>query len=97
MQMIQKLHFCKFLALIFACTLGPAGLASSATCYVQLTKAEVRWDAMRNSKALATDVKRDVTEQLTQAAELRHQGREQDCLLQTKKAMKEMDLLETRP
>ena len=95
MPLSWKLIFCNVFALISAYIFAPASMAYSADCFVGLTKAENRWNAMRDSKPLATDVKRHLTEQLTLAAELRHQGRGQDCTLQVKKAMKEMDLLET--
>lgn len=96
MKIIQRFKFYKMLALTSACFFAPASLAYSADCFAELTKAENRWNALRDSKPLATNVKRDLTEQLTLAAELRHQGRGQDCVLQTAKAMKEMDLLEAR-
>lgn len=96
MKIVQRFKFSTMLAVISAGIFAPASFAYSADCFAELTKAENRWNALRESKPLATNVKRHVTEQLTLAAELRHQGRGQDCVLQTEKAMKEMDLLEAR-
>ena len=45
---------------------------------------------------MATNAKMRLTEQLTLAAEFRHQGRGQDCVLQVNKVLKAMDALEAR-
>ena len=92
----RNINICKICALIFAYILALANMAYSADCFVGLTKAENRWIALRDAKPLATNVKMRLTEQLTLAAELRHQGRGQDCVLQVNKAMKAMDALEAR-
>lgn len=47
---------------------------------------------MRDEKPMTLKFERGVTYQLTLAAELRHQGMNDECMLETKKAMREMDL-----
>jgi hypothetical protein len=84
------------IAVIFTISLSSGNLAYSADCLPDLTKAENRWNKLRDEKPMALEFKREVTSQLTLAAELRHQGLSDECLLETKKAMKEMDLAESR-
>lgn len=93
---IRKLANCGMAAAVFATISIFGDAAYSADCLPDLTKAETRWDRLRDEKPMTIEFKREVTSQLTLAAELRHQGWNDKCLEETKKAMKEMDLAERR-
>ena len=84
------------IAVIFTVSLSSGNLAYSADCLPDLTKAENRWNKLREEKPMTIEFKREVTSQLTLAAELRHQGFNDSCLMETKKAMQDMDLAESR-
>ena len=92
----QKLGIFGSVATAFLMISISGNLAFAADCLTELTKAENRWNKLRQEKKMTSEFKREVTFQLTLAAELRHQGMSADCLLQIGKASKEMDLVESK-
>jgi hypothetical protein len=83
-------------AAIVASILIPANFAYSADCLPELKKAEMRWNQLRNEKEMTPAFAKGVTQDLTMAAELRHQGLKEGCLRQIEKAKKQMDTREEK-
>jgi hypothetical protein len=92
MVSLRKLIIFGMSVATFTIILSSGNLAYSADCLPELTNAENRWNKMRDEKPMTLEFERGVTYQLTLAAELRHQGMNDKCMLETKKAMSEMDL-----
>ena len=96
MILARKLGIYGLAAAIFAIASASEGAAYAADCLPDLTRAEIRWDKLRDEKKMTLDFKREVTHFLTLAAELRHQGLNDHCLQQIGKATKEMDLVDSK-
>ena len=92
----RKLAIYSMAAAIFATISFSGDVAYSADCLPDLTRAEDRWNKLRDERKMSSEFKREVTQKLTLAAELRHQGLNGHCLQQIGKASKEMDLVDSK-
>jgi hypothetical protein len=96
MNLVRKLGIYGMAGAIFATISVSGDVAYSANCLPDLTRAENRWNKLRDEKKMTSEFKREVTHKLTLAAELRHQGLNDHCLEQIGKATKEMDLVDSK-
>lgn len=78
-------------AAISAGFLIPAKTVHSAGCYAELSKAELKWNELRNNSEMTSGFERTVTGHLRSAAELRHQGDVKGCLEQIDNANEKMN------
>ena len=83
-------------AAIVVSTSIPTDLAYAADCLPDLKKAELRWNNLRDQTVMTSAFATGVTQHLTRASELRHQGMKEGCLRQIEKALKKMDTGEER-
>jgi hypothetical protein len=96
MKTARDFKICEMVAVIVVSILIPANLAYSADCLPELEKAELRWNKLRDQTVMTPAFAAGVTQHLTMAAELRHQGMKEGCLRQIAKATKKMGTREER-